>query len=193
MLLLDGIEVNNLTDGTLADRAEIRRLIIPHSAVRCWTVDTLQAIASPFIHTDLTTAVLLSLKVLPFGLIVNKSRNIGFPRLNVHRIHRWGVTLVGILVGQSRKAMSELMDNNGSEPLIVSRRDGVEIEDTAATIDWRVDQDNDIVVRRPGKSIVNVAKMKSCEVTIRVERVEMRAEEGIEPQSFARAAYSTFL
>ena len=101
---------NDQLNGPLAHRAEVAGPVIPHSAIRRWSINTFEAVASPLVCSHLSARAADPLHVFPFGLDIDEGGYVRLPRLNVLRIHGRRVSLIGVLVGEPGESVSKLMD-----------------------------------------------------------------------------------
>ena len=98
-------------------------------------------------------------------------------------------TVVGVLVAQPGKAVAELMHHHGTELGVVRSGEGIGVVDAAATVSVGVGQDDDMLIRNAGQQVVEVAHTERGEVTVGIERGEVRAERSLPPNTFLRDAH----
>ena len=65
---------------------------------------------------------------------IHLGRDVLFPRLDIGGIHRHLLFFISILVGESGKAVSELMDDDRPEVPVMGHREVVAVEDASAAI-----------------------------------------------------------
>ena len=141
------IESDQPFDSLLTYRTKLRMLVGAHPAIRIGAIDAFQRIAGTFMESGTLHAFPLTVKIF-------QRSDVGFPRLNVSRIHRNLLLLVGIFVCKASKGMSELMNHHGLEQRMVSHAKVVAVEYASAAIVVRIDQNNDMFVWSACKPIV---------------------------------------
>lgn len=141
------IESDQPFDSLLTYRTKLRMLVGAHPAIRIGAIDAFQRIAGTFMESGTLHAFPLTVKIF-------QCCDVGFPRLNVSRIHRNLLLFVGIFVSKASKGMSELMNHHGLERRMVSHAQVVAVEYASAAIVVRIDQNNDMLVGSSCKPIV---------------------------------------
>ena len=134
-----GIEVDEPTDGSLANWAELRVLVGAHAAVVCGAENAFQTIACAFEGTyRVCVHIIIWCRqrcgrchhVAPFALEVHHRGNVGFPRLHVGWVHGYLFLFVGILVGQAGETVSEFMNHHRAEFRVMGHAQVVAVQNT---------------------------------------------------------------
>ena len=110
------------------------------------------------------------------------------PRLYVAEVEVAVRIVVGILIAQTGKAVSELVDHDGAELHMVGGGQRIGIVDAATAIRAGIGQDDDVLVRNAGQQIVEVAHPQGSQVAVRIEGREVRTQCRVTPQAFERYA-----
>ena len=76
------------------------------------------------------------------------------------------------------------MHHHRSELLSVGIGEVVGVVDAASAVMIRIHEDDDMLVGRACQYVVQFLQMEGRQVTVAIERVEMRAEDGVLPDAF---------
>lgn len=145
--LLLGVEADDALNGSLADGAEGLGGVCPHAAILAWAPDAFRLVASAFYKPGNT----LVIKVFPFAAEISLRGDVLLPRLGVRVVILNELVVVGIFIGQSTEAVSELVDDNRTEKIVVGGRESVRIVDASAAVSVSVGEDYDVFVRIPAR------------------------------------------
>ena len=193
-----GVEIYQAADGPLAHGAESFALVGAHAAVLIGAIYAFGHIPCTFVHSDALGQRRLRRSghsgafgkhILPFFLKVAKGGKVLLPRLDMREIEVAIGTVVGIFVAQPGKAVAELMHHHGTELGVVRGGEGIGVVDAAATVSVGVGQDDDVLIGNAGQQVVEVAHTERGEVTVGIERGEVRAERRLPPNAFLRDAH----
>ena len=130
--------------------------------------------------------------ILPFRIKVNKSGEVGFPRLQIIVVHVAIGVIIVVLIGQARETMTELMYDNIARKAVAAGTRAIKVVDSASTVFLRVDKDINLVVWHLSRQITYVAVVGAHAVAFRVKGPEAEAHYGVLVDMIAWHGATTF-
>ena len=112
-------------------------------------------------------------------------REVRLPRLCVGEVHRI-IVAIGILVGQATERMPELMHHHWTELRPMGISEVIGVVDASPTVVVGIHENDDMLVGRTRKHIVELFQMQGSQVSVAIERVEVRAQHRIPPNTLSR-------
>ena len=131
--------------------------------------------------------------IVPLGLKIVKSRDILFPWLTIRIIVLHELVVVVIFIGQTGETMSEFVNDDGFESLVMRCGESVGVEYASPTVSVCICEIYDMLIRAAGEVVMEILKTQGCEVSLHVESVEMGAQGSILPKSLSRHAHAAIL
>ena len=103
------------------------------------------------------------------------------------------IMLISIFVSKTCEAMTEFMDDNRFEIVVLGRNKIVRIQNATTAIPVGIDQYDDMLVRNTSQQVMKIEEMEGGKITIAIERIKVRMESCFSPNAIGRLACTTFL
>lgn len=177
-LILFRIIQNHPFNSALADGAEFMALEGFHQAVHVRAIHAFRLVAATLEHADGLFVLFLTRRrywcplvhhVAPLVAEVDQRSDIRLPRLHGKIVHVIRGTGIVVFIGQSSKAMTELMDDDIAGETIAARAGTIEIVYPAAAVFLRIDKDINLVVWNLSGQVADVAIVGAHAITLRIE------------------------
>lgn len=187
-LILLRIEIDEPDESLLAHQAEFRFFVGAHTTI----VETAPYAFGKAATTFHETCPTLFHELFPLAIKIMLRREVRLPRLCVGEVHRI-IVAIGILIGQATERMPKLMHHHWTKLRPMGISEVIGVVDAAPTVVVGIHEDDDMFVGRTCKHIVEFIQMESGQIAIAVERIEMRAQYRVPPDTLSRPTRAALL